>query len=303
MLRVVVAGTRKYWHTAGFCGSEFEVNEKSLIVLTVLFGVVSCDKPPSSASPGAEEGPQKTRVERSSRGIPTGRDQLRVAFEAAKSLEFDDKRNQALAKVAWEALETVPDIAAMAIRELPTGSDVKNSLMEAYLRKLIEKEKVEEALMWSESFRDTASARSILAMVLSEKDPAKAANFLEASSFAAPEVDPAVDQVLRTWVRQNPGDAISWTTELPAGKARTTGLRIALSQWLNSDATAAFSWVSAQSKLAVRQEAVDAIAESLYEVPDLIRDSVLGPVEQDLRSEINQRIEEIDAAKAAPSEE
>jgi hypothetical protein len=266
-------------------------------LFTLLLVLASCDEKQSDMAPefGGEPGKRTTRADRPSRDVLSGRDKLRAAFESAKAREPGADRDQAIAEVAKKALESAPDMAAEIIRELSPSTAEKHALVEAYIQKLLEEEKSDEALAWADSLgdaRDIASAKGLIMLMLAQEHPEQAAVLLPASDFTATGASPAAEQVLQTWVAKSPLDAVAWATRLPAGEARAAGYKVVLSQWLNSDSQTALSWVGSQANPQVRREVVGTVIGNMLELPDPIRSFLLEPASPALRAEIEQGIAE-----------
>jgi hypothetical protein len=257
--------------------------------------LASCDEKELTPTPDMEPGKRTTRADRPARDALSGRDKLRAAFDSAKAREPGAERDQAIAEVARKALESAPDMAAEIIRELSAGAAEKEALMDAYIGKLLEEEKSEEALAWADSLgdeRDIASARGKVLILLAQKYPEQATRLLPTSEFATGSVSPVTEEVLQTWVLKSPADALAWTTRLPAGEARTAGYRIAFAQWFDTDTKSALTWVASQNNPSVRQEAVHAMIGLFSAQPDPIRNFMLESADPNLRSEIEQGIAE-----------
>jgi hypothetical protein len=290
--------------------NEIQMTQKSALSLAWLLVLASCEKKQDQPAldPTQELSPRTTRTDRPSRDAPSTRDKLRTAFEAAKAIEPGAERNQALAELVSNALESAPDIAAEVIRELPAGIEEKQVCIEAYLAALMAAEKTEEALAWADSLGDegdVAFARGKVLLLLAEKNPQQAAALLPPSGFTAAGVDPAAEQVLQTWVAQQPADAAAWATRLPAGDARTAGFKVIFTQWIGSDSAAALSWAASQTNPQLRQETLHAMTEAFLQQPDPIRTVLLEPAEPNLRAEIENGIAEIvrQAQEAEPPPE
>lgn len=285
--------------------------QKSALSLACLFVLASCEKKQDQPALDAtrESPPQRTtRADRPSRSVPSTRDKLRAGFEAAKSKEPGAERNQALAELASNALESAPDIAAEVIRELPAGIQEKQALIEAYIAILMTDEKTEEALAWADSFpdeQDVAFARGRVLLMLAEKNPQQAATLLSPSSFTAAGVDPAAEQILQNWVAQKPGEAVAWASRLPAGDARTAGFKVIFNQWITTDSAAALTWAASQTHPQVRQETLHAMIEAFLQQPDPIRSVLLEPADPNFRAEIENGISEVvrQAQEAEPPPE
>ena len=212
--------------------------------------------------------------------MPSSRDKLRAALESAKAMAPGPERDQAIAALAWKTLESNPELAALAIRELSAGTEEKTALIEAYVRKLITEERVDEATAWADALgdaRDVATARGIIAMLLADAHPEQAAMLLPPSSFTAAGTDPAAEQVLNHWATTDPAAAVAWATRLPAGEARTTGLKMVFSRWIQGDSQAALDWTKSQNNPVLRKEALSAMIEAFTGQPEPIRSSLLSP--------------------------
>ena len=270
--------------------------QKTATSLALLLVLASCDKkqgrPVSDA--GSESRSRTTRADRP-RDMQSTRDKLRAALESAKAMEPGPGRDQAIAALAWKTLESNPALAALAIRELATGAEEKAALIEAYVRKLITEERVDEATAWADALddaRDVATARGIIALLLADAHPEQAAMLLPPSSFTAAGTDPAAEQVLNHWATTDPAAAVAWATRLPAGEARTTGLKMVFSRWIQGDSQAALDWTKSQNNPVLRKEALSAMIEAFTGQPEPIRSSLLESADPNLRAEIQQGIAE-----------
>ena len=285
--------------------------QKSALSLACLLVLASCEKKQDQPALDAtrESPPQRTtRADRPSRSVSSTRDKLRAAFEAARAKEPGAERNQALAELASNALESAPDIAAEVIRELPAGIQEKQALIEAYIAILMTDEKTEEALAWADSFpdeQDVAFARGRVLLMLAEKNPQQAATLLSPSSFTAAGVDPAAEQIIQNWVAQKPGEAVAWASRLPAGDARTAGFKVIFNQWIGTDSAAALTWAASQTHPQVRRETLHAMIEAFLQQPAPIRSVLLEPADPNFRAEIENGISEVvrQAQEAEPPPE
>lgn len=268
--------------------------QKIATSLAVLLLLVSCDKKQEANTSESAQAPRRsTRADRPSRNVPGTRDKLRNAFEQAKAMAPGEERESALAQVARKALDTSPDIASEAIKEMQAGSDAKISLIEAYIRKLLEVDRVDEALAWAVDLgneKDTAVARAMIAELVATSNPERVAGMLSPSSFTAAGVDPAAEQIFQNWVATNPTRAAEWVTKMPTGEARNAGWKALLTTWINLDSKTAFSWVSSQKNTMIREEAVDAMVALLVGQPDPIRSIQLESAAENFQQEIERRI-------------
>lgn len=259
--------------------------------------LVSCDKQETSSDSesGTEAKSRNKRVERSE--TLSIRSRLQASLEAAKQIESSDAREKAIAEVAWNALELIPEIFVEAIEELPADSPEKARLIQTYVIGLI-KSSPEEALAWADSLADgetTALAREQVALILAESEPERAINLLPDSAFEDAEIAPASVEVLQLWTKSTPAKAADWAAALPSVEARIAGIKAVMAQWVETDAAAAVTWVLSHTDAVLRQESVDIITELFFSQPQPVRDAILENADMSLRSEIQRRIDQIDA--------
>lgn len=259
---------------------------KSSLILGLL--LVSCDKPRQVAkapdSPAAA--PRSTGTKRpASRDLPTSREKLRASFDAAVEIATPEEKNRALAAAVWDALELEPELAREGLRQMTTGSEEKNRLIEHFAMRLGE-QNVDEAVQWAtalESDEEKSLAFGKIALVLSEKEPERAAHLLSDSGIAGREFDVAVVQVVQRWAQESPADALAWVVMFDPGEARSAGLKEAISIWATDDPQAAFSWVTAIQDEAIRGEAAQKTAEAILDQPESLQAQWLGLATPDIR--------------------
>ncbi len=214
-------------------------------------------------------------------------------LELALAIEGQVTREKAIASVAWNALETDPELAVEAFKRLPSGSSEKIRLIQHYAMRASE-EDMEEALAWAaglESEQERSVAYSQIALAMAETDPEGAAKLLAEFGKPGRELDVAVVQVVQRWAAQKPAEAADWLAMFPAGKAREAGIKITAGQWLKTDAKAAFDWLAKLKDTGVRQEAALGFEEAILQQPPETRESWLQHADEKIRSELEQQQE------------
>jgi hypothetical protein len=243
--------------------------------------LAACDGSSTRQARETEEnpGPQVTKSGRTPRE-PTHAspaESLRQALVSADSLTEVAERDKALAKVAWDAIASDPELAHEALGKITPGSGEKIPLIQHLAMRLADGD-VDAALEWAstlESEREAAAAHARIALVVADTDPARAAELLSEHGLANREFEVAVVQVLRHWVRKNPSDAAAWVAMFPPSEFRKEGLRSVVSHWIQNHPQAVFSWLSDQSDEGIRKEAVDAIVPGFLAQPAEIRETWL----------------------------
>lgn len=263
--------------------------------------LVSCDKPEKNpdAPDKAAAALRATKSTRQALDDPSNsRDRLRAAFKKAGEIAAPEERNQALAAAVWEALELDPQLAREGFLQLCAGSEEKNRLVQHFAMRLAE-QNVDDAVRWASAL-ETETEKSLafgkIALVLSEKEPARAARLLSDSGVAGREFDVAVVQVVQRWAAESPADAAAWVVLFDPGEARGAGLKTVLSLWAMNDPQAALAWIAAIPDETVRHQATLAMAEALGEQPESVQDGLLQQATPGLRARLEK-------TKAKPAEE
>jgi hypothetical protein len=209
--------------------------------------LVCCDKPglenvhEDSAVPHAQVARGGHAPRQPVPGTPA---ELRKILNAAAGIESPETREKTIADVAWNALETDPELAWEALLQLPTDGTEKIRLLQHYAMRLAERNP-EEALAWASSLgtsEEVSAACGQIALILAETDPQRAATLLSESGIAGRTFDVATVQVIQRWVAQSPSHAAAWVALFPPGAAREAGIKIIAEQWLACDALAAIVW-------------------------------------------------------------
>jgi hypothetical protein len=258
--------------------------------------MISCEKPESEDSLKDTTATQ-TRSTRAGhvprKPVQGSLAELRKILKTAADIESPAAREKAIADVAWNALETDPDLAVKAFLQLPTGSPEKIRLIQHYAMRLAE-QNPDEALAWAatlESEEEISAAHSQIALALAETDPQRAANLLSESGIVSREFDVTVVQVVQRWAAQSPPETAAWVAMFPPGPAREAGIKIIADRWLQADPQAAFSWLAELKDAGVRKEAALGMEESILQQPGDIRDTWLQHADDSIRSELEQQRE------------
>ncbi len=218
--------------------------------------LVSCDRQEKSTH-APEDKPALPRVTQSDRPAADPphrtREPSRSSSKNAADIASPEERNRTLAAEVWDALEIDPKLAREAFSQMTGGSEEKNRLLEHFAMRLAE-QNADDALE--------------IALVLSEKEPERAAHLLSDSGVAGRALDVAVVQVAQRWAAQSPADAAAWVVLFDAGEARTAGLKEVLSIWMDADPRAAFAWIPGLAEAPLREEAELGAAHAICELPE-----------------------------------
>jgi hypothetical protein len=189
---------------------------------------------------------------------------LREILKSAAGIESLATREKAIADVAWNALETDPDLAWEALLQLPADGSEKIRLLQHYAMRLAE-QNPDEALAWASTLgtsEEVAAACGQIALIIAETDPQRAANLLSESGIAGRTFDVATIQVIQRWAAQSPSNAAAWVALFPQGAAREAGIKIIAEQWLARDAPAAIAWSDTLHEEGLREEVTRAVKEA-----------------------------------------
>jgi hypothetical protein len=238
--------------------------------------LVSCDNPPEAAtnSETSAPSPRVTKTARPASGeLPNQREKLRAGLTKAAGIVSPEERNRALAAAVWDALDLEPELAREGMQQLAAGSEEKARLIEHVAMRLAEQD-ADEAVRWAGTF-ETDEEKSLafgkIALVLSQEDPARAAQILSDSGVAGRDFDVAVVEVVQRWAQVAPEDALAWVSLFDPGEVRSASLREAISIWAAENPQAAFSWVAAIQNETIRPEATQGTAEAILEQPENVQ--------------------------------
>lgn len=251
--------------------------------------LVSCDK--KETLPHSTESQRLTKTHRPA---PTAsqdpRERHKAAIRDAGEISSPADRTRALAEALWDAAEDFPEDARAGLQKLPVGSQAKNDLIQHVAMRLAETN-LDEAKEWAtalETDQEKSMAFGKIALVLSQTDPAQAAELLSESGVAGREFDVAVVEVVQRWADKAPADALAWVTLFPPGEARTASITEAISSWSNRDPQATAAWVADQPDPAVRQEGQTAIARSILDLPEPRQPAHLQQMSPEVRGEFEK---------------
>jgi hypothetical protein len=253
--------------------------------------LAACDRPEKTGEGSGEagSGPPVTRSHRPPREVlPDKKEELRRELARSETIRDPEERDKVLVQVAWNALEVDPELAREALERLMMNSDDRIALIQHFAMRMAD-ENPDEALKWAaslESEREAAAARVRIALVLADKDPARAGELLSEYGLANREFEVAVVQVLQRWTEKTPQDAAAWVELFPPGEFRKAGVEAVVSGWLVANPQAAFSWLSAVADEQIRMEAVDVIAKRYLQQTPEIRESWLSHADPGLREKI-----------------
>jgi hypothetical protein len=257
--------------------------------------LAACDKQPPQHADGLEP-VVKASKSPASRHLESPRDDnespppdprqiLAAALESAEPAP----RAQAVAEVAWNTLEIDPAVAAEALSALDGESPDRLRLIQHFAMRRAEQDPA-AALEWADgldSEKEVAAAKCQIALVLAESDPERAANLLSESGIEGRELEVATVEVLQRWAANTPSGAAAWVATFPAGPTREAGLRVLVAAWMKLNAAMAMSWMSSLRDDAVRKEAAVAMAETLLQQPESIREQWLTHADAKVRVEID----------------
>lgn len=258
--------------------------------------LVCCDKQGTSESQNRETSPTTkssdrnltSTQEREERPSKPPRDMLAEA-DALTPVE----REKALAAIAWDAIETDPQIAHEAFGKMSPGSPEKIRLIQHYAMRLAA-ENMDEAIEWAEALEnqsEKSAALSQIAVVLAETDPQRAANILVDANIPGRDFDVTVVQVIQRWAAQSPAEAAAWVSMFPQSPAREAGVKVIAERWLPSDAPAAFAWLSGMKDAELRQETARAMEGVILQQPADTRVAWLQHADAQLQAELEQQRE------------
>ena len=255
--------------------------------------LAACDKPKPTA-PAAEDSSASPRLTKSRRPAPTdlpqSRDQLIEAFRRAEEVSSPEEKARALTAAIWDALDVEPELARRGLQKLIPGSEEKNRLIQHMAMRLAE-HNVDDAVQWAKAL-ETEEEKSLafgkIALVLSEAEPARAAQLLSDSGIAGREFDVAVVQVVQRWAAQAPADAAAWVGLFDPGEARSGGLKEIAAVWARNDPQAAFTWIAAISDEQIRGQAGVGMAEVILEQPDAVQPDMLKLATPEIRTLVDR---------------
>ncbi|MEO7099523.1 MAG: hypothetical protein ABI162_09200 [Luteolibacter sp.] len=214
----------------------------------------------------------------------------RDALDEAKKISSPKERDKAVAAIVWENLELNPKLALEALQELAPGCGERVRLIQHFAMRLAERD-IEEAIKWADTLEnpeEISLAYGRISLVLSDSDPARAANLISESGMAGREFDVAVVQVIQRWAASSPPAAAAWVVLFDPSTARSAGINTVVSLWAKSDTQAALTWIGTLQNEGVREEARQAMAEAILQQPPKTQNEWLQLSDPAIRSDFEK---------------
>ena len=250
--------------------------------------LVSCEKSKNQAA--VTEQSKQARVTKSERPerdeLAATPAKLREMMKRAVAIQSLQEREQALQEIVWNAIEIDPDLAQEAFLQMTPGSEEKNQLIQHFAMTLAG-ENHEAAMQWAAGLKndqEKALALNSIALVLSENDPAKAAQILSDSGVAGRDLDVAVVQVIQRWADISPTDAATWVQLFDSGEARQAGLKAIISTWIRVDPLGTMNWISSLQRPEIYQDATLGMAETIFGLPKSEQEEMLQIAAPEVRA-------------------
>lgn len=228
--------------------------------------LVSCDEPKKvgQASEKNLTTPRATKSVRTVGGEPLPPHELPDASTTPTAeMLTPEEQNRVLSDKAWDAIDTDPALALETFRQMTVGSDEKNRLLAHFAMRLADRD-ADDAIRWANALTtddEKSLALGKIALVLSQKEPERAARLLSESGIPGRDFDAAVVQVAQRWATTSPADAAAWVALFSAGEARSAALAEVVSMWIRQNATKAFAWIPTIPDPTLRREAESGAAQ------------------------------------------
>ena len=268
-----------------------------LILCAFGLSLVSCDRPEATGSggaaadPSAPAAPQRHAIRQPKADAATV---ARDGIEEASRLEAPEERDKALAEIAWNAIETHPEIALEAMLRLPAGGVERIRLIQHHAMRLAGQD-LEQAIAWAGSLEspvEASAAMAQIALTIAETDPHRAAGLLSESGIEGRDFDVALVQVIQRWAAGSAPDAAAWVAMFPPGAAREASVRAVAERWLPGDAAAAFRWLEGIGDEGFRRETARAMQGVIIQQPEAVRETWLGQASAGVRAELERQREQ-----------
>lgn len=263
-----------------------------LLLPSVLL-LASCGKPredggdPGSASSAASRETKRPRPAEAQPGEKPSVDP-REALKSAESILSKEEREKAISQIAWDTMESDPDLSARAFALLATDSAERLRLLQHVAMRRAEANPG-DAMQWAESLgseKEISVAKCQVALVLAESEPLKAAGLLSDSGVEGREFDVALVQVIQRWAEKSPQDAAAWAVNFQPGEARSASVREIVSRWIEKDPAAVFAWKSGLTDPAIRQEVTTALVEAAAGEPGDAKPKWLESADEETRQAV-----------------
>lgn len=270
------------------------IRRHSFLLLGFLL-FAACDKPRESGTAretDTKSGPRETKRIRPA--VDPGSEQAsldpRQALERAESVVERGQREKELSQLAWDTLESDPEVSSLAFGKLASDSVERIRLIQHFAMRRAE-ENPDEAMKWAESLgseKEIATAKCQIALVLAENEPLKAAGMLSDSGIVGREFDVALVQVVQRWAGKSPADAAAWAVNFKPGEARSASIREIVSRWIEKDPAAVFSWKSGLSDPSIQQEITSALVEAAAGEPGGATPKWLDVADEETRNAVRK---------------
>lgn len=225
------------------------------------------------------------------------RERLEAELQFAKLMEAGEEQEREIARIAWDSLESAPELAQLAAMELPEDQSERTSLLQilAQNKALLDPE---EAQSWANSLENPAEKNAALeqvSLVIKQVDPRRALELLPENADSG--LSPAAAPILQGWASTDPQRAIRWLSGMSSGEKQSSGFKVVFDQWLNNEPVEAFKWASLQTSPKVRLAVIRSITKALSERVDDSRDALLNEASPGIRHEIENELERLNAEK------
>ncbi|QJE98936.1 hypothetical protein [Luteolibacter luteus] len=252
--------------------------------LLSLLAVLSCscgerEKQESRSTPELKAARATRPVEREHDDpVPDAKAELRGELDAALKDPDGASRQQALEKLAWDAIDVDPDVAREAFEQLEPDSEASRKLVAHFAMRLAD-EDPEKAIAWAQGLEQSAErteAFGSIAVVIAARDPERGAALVMAEMPEGKPHDRALVLVSQRWVQVAPEQAAEWVAGLPEGAARKAGLHEVISRWLAREPLAAATWIEARPEKGVQMAALAELASMLRNEPEEKKEQILS---------------------------
>lgn len=263
------------------------------LLLPAFLLLASCDKPREAGeNPDSGESivSRETKRPRTVEPEPEAGPAVdpREALKSAELIASEEEREKAISRIAWDTLETDPELSLKAFALLAPDSVERIRLIQHFAMRRAE-EDPQAAMDWAETLgsdKETSAAKCQVALVLAEADPLKAANLLSESGVEGRDFDVALVQVIQRWAEKSPQDAAEWAQNFQPGEARSASIREIVTRWIEKDPAAVFSWKSGHDDPAIRQEITAALVEAAASQPGNDKPEWLDAADEETRQAV-----------------
>ena len=210
--------------------------------------------------------------------MPDAKAELRGELDAALKDPDAASRQQALEKLAWDAIDVDPDLAREAFEGLEPDSGASRKLVAHFAMRLAD-EDPERAIAWAHALEqptERTEAFGSIAVVIAAMDPERGASLAMTEMPEGKSRDRALVLVSQRWAQAAPEQAADWVTGLPDGAARKAGLHEVISRWLASEPLAAATWIEARPEKELQMAALAELASMLRNEPQEKREQILS---------------------------